>query len=313
MIDVNADHSVELLDAPADIEVTEKFIADGWDPDRFDIQNWLERTPWRNLKGTKYGISPDEAPTHSAVRDDRLVNQIYKLDIATFLTAERVSYLGISKLVGYSPDEASAVFLATQTIDEARHYEIFSQRLAAFGVSPQQRDRMMQDVTTKEMRKFYDLIAEQVDKGDFASAMMAHNIVLEGMAYPIYRYESAYWSVFDPSLTRLIRGAFADEVHHVKFGEAIIRRYTKLGDASRNRMLRLAEEFHQLMTDVFEATIQHYIHLYQLVANQYMDLIGGIEIFRGKTMRDVSEADQVRILLGEIQIEHQTRMQRIGL
>ncbi|TKC87787.1 ferritin-like domain-containing protein [Trinickia terrae] len=312
MTDVIASNS-ELIETPAGSEVMEKFIADGWNPDRFDIQSWLERTPWRNLKGTKYGIDPDQARTHSAVRDDRLVNQIYKLDIATFLTAERVSYLGISKLVGHSPDEASAVFLATQTVDEARHYEIFSQRLAEFGVSPQQRDQMMQDVTTKEMRKFYDLIAEQVDKGDFASAMMAHNIVLEGMAYPIYRYESAYWSAFDPSLTQLIRGAFADEVHHVKFGEAIIKRYTKLGDESRNRMLRLAGEFHQLMTDVFEATIQHYIHLYQLVANEYMDLIGGIEIFRGKTMRDVSEVDQVRILLSEIQIEHQTRMQRIGL
>jgi 1,2-phenylacetyl-CoA epoxidase catalytic subunit len=312
MIDVTADNS-ELIKTPAELKATEKFIADGWNPERFDIQSWLERTPWRTLKGTQYGIDRDDIRTHSAVHDDRLVNQIYKLDIATFLTAERVSYVGISKLIGHAPDEASAVFLATQTVDEARHYEIFSQRLAEFGVSPQQRDQMMQDVTTKEMRSFYDLIAEQVDKGDFASAMMAHNIVLEGMAYPIYRYESAYWSVFDPSLTQLIRGAFADEVHHVKFGEAIIKRYTNLGDESRNRMLRLAEEFRQLMTDVFEATIHHYIHLYQLVANQYMDLIGDIEIFRGKTMRDVSETDQVRLLLSEIQIEHQTRMQRIGL
>ena len=298
--------------APA-IDVQEKFVADGWNPNRFDIQSWLERTPWRTLKGTKYGVHQDGPQTHPAVFNDRLVNQIYKLDVATFLTAERVSYLGISKLVGHAPDEASAIFLATQTIDEARHYEIFSQRLAEFGVSPAQRDQMMEDMTTKEMRKFYDLITEQVDKGDFASAMMAHNIVLEGMAYPIYRYESAYWSVFDPQLTQLIRGAFADEVHHVKFGEAIISRYTKMGDDSRNRMLRLATEFHQLMTEVFEATIRHYIHLYQLVANQYMPLIGDIEIFRGKAMRDVSEADQVRILLNEIQVEHQTRMQRIGL
>ena len=67
----------------------------------------------------------------------------------------------------------------------------------------------MEDMTTKELRKFYDLIEEQVDRGDFAAAMMAHNIVLEGMAYPIYRYEAAYWSIFDPSLTQLIRGAFA--------------------------------------------------------------------------------------------------------
>jgi 1,2-phenylacetyl-CoA epoxidase catalytic subunit len=265
------------------------------------------------MKGTEYGVGKETADAHPAVFDDKLVNQIYKLDIATFLTAERVSYVGISKLLSHAPDEASQIFLATQTVDEARHYEIFSNRLAKFGVSPEQRDSMMEDMTTKELRKFYDLIEEQVDRGDFAAAMMAHNIVLEGMAYPIYRYEAAYWSIFDPSLTQLIRGAFADEVHHVKYGEAIISRYTKLGDASRNRMLALATDFHKLMTEVFESSIQHYIHLYQLVTDQYMELIGDIEIFRGRKMRDVPEKEQVYILLQEIQQEHKDRMQRIGL
>lgn len=291
----------------------DKFAAEDWDPARFDVQHWLGRAPWRTLKQTHYGIGADSGPVHHAVRDDRLVNQIYKLDIATFLTAERVSYLGIAKLMQYAPDEASQVFLATQAVDEARHYEVFCQRLAEFGVSPAQRDQLMEDMTTRELRSFYDLIREQVDRGDFAAAMMAHNIVLEGMAYPIYRYEAAYWSVFDPSLTQLIRGAFADEVHHVRFGEAIIARYTRLGDASRNRMQRLAREFHQLMTAVFESSIEHYVHLYQLVTDQYMDDVGDIEIFQGRKMRDVSEKDQVYILLGQIQEEHATRMQRIGL
>lgn len=299
--------------APAGAQVQEKFAADDWDPSRFDVQHWLGRAAWRTLKDTRYGISPGVGVTHSAVHEDRLVNQIYKLDIATFLTAERVSYTGIAKLLQHAPDEASQVFLATQAVDEARHYEVFCQRLAQFGVTPQQRDQMMEDMTTKELRSFYDLIREQVDRGDFAGAMMAHNIILEGMAYPIYRYESAYWSVFDPSLTQLIRGAFADEVHHVRYGEAIISRYTKLGDESRNKMLRLATEFHQLMTEVFASSIQHYIHLYQLVTDQYMDEVGDIEIFQGKKMRDVSEKDQVYILLEQIQQEHTTRMQRIGL
>ncbi|MBM3117045.1 ferritin-like domain-containing protein [Jeongeupia naejangsanensis] len=297
----------------SEVLAQEKFVADDWDPSRFDVQHWLERAPWRTLRDTRYGIRPDIGVTHHAVHDDKLVNQIYKLDIATFLTAERVSYTGIAKLMQHAPDEASQVFLATQTVDETRHYEVFCERLAQFGVSPQQRDQLMEDMTTKELRSFYDLIREQVDKGDFAAAMMAHNIILEGMAYPIYRYESAYWSVFDPSLSQLIRGAFSDEVHHVRFGEAIISRYTKLGDASRNRMQRLASEFHKLMTDVFESSIQHYIHLYQLVTDQYMEEVGDIEIFQGKKIRDVSEKDQAYILMEQIQQEHQNRMQRIGL
>ncbi len=290
-----------------------KFVADDWNPDRFDVQHWLGRAAWRTLKDTEYGIGREIAPTHFAVLDDKLVNQIYKLDIATFLTAERVSYKGIAKLIQHAPDEASQIFLATQAVDEARHYEVFSERLAQFGVSPEDRDQMMEDMTTKELRAFYHLIEEQVDRGDFAAAMMAHNIVLEGMAYPIYRYEAAYWSVFDPSLTQLIRGAFADEVHHVRYGEAIIQRYTKLGDDTRNRMQKLAHDFHGLMSSVFESSIRHYIHLYQLVADQYMDVIGDIDIFAGRKMRDVSETEQVHILLSQIQEEHSTRLLRIGL
>lgn len=96
-------------------------------------------------------------------------------------------------------------------------------------------------------------------------------------------------------------------------GGAIIRRYTKLGDDSRNTMLRLAGEFHSLMTSVFESSIRHYIHLYQLVADQYMSEIGNIDIFPGRKMRDVSETEQVHILLNQIQHEHSERMARIGL
>ena len=78
-------------------------------------------------------------------------------------------------------------------------------------------------------------------------------------------------------------------------------------------MIKLADEFHKLMTAVFESSIAHYIHLYQLVTDQYMDEVGDIEIFQGRKMRDVSEKDQAYILMEQIQQEHATRMQRIGL
>lgn len=290
-----------------------KYVADDWNPQAFDVQHWLQRAAWGTLKDTRHGLRDGAPGLCEAVRGDKLVAQIHRLDIATFLTAERVSYRGIARLLAHAPDEASQVFLATQAVDEARHYEVFCQRLAESGLAPAERDRLMDDVTTRPLRQFYDLIEEQVDRGDFPAAMMAHNIVLEGMAYPVYRYEAAYWSVFDPGLTQLIRGAFADEVHHVRFGEAIIARYARLGDASRNTMQRLARQFHGLMTEVFAASIEHYIHLYQLCADRHMALVGDIEIFRGRRMREVAEAEQARILMAQIQDEHLHRMQRVGL
>ena len=290
-----------------------KFQVDGWDARRHDFQSWLKRAPWGVLRDTEYGVRQPAPSVHPAMNEDDLVAHIHRIDIATFLTAERISYLGISRLVSVAPDEASQVFLTTQAADEARHFEVFCKRLADRGLTPDERNDLMETVTTPAMRKFYDLINEQVDKSDFAAAMLAHNIVLEGMAYPVYRYEQAYWSVFDPLLSQLIKGAFSDEVNHVGFGEAIIRRYTALGNRSRARLQRLAREFFLLMSDVFQSTIDHYIHLYQLVADQYIDDVGHIEIFKGRRMREVPEQEQVKILMAQVREEHSRRLERIGL
>jgi hypothetical protein len=67
------------------------------------------------------------------------------------------------------------------------------------------------------------------------------------------------------------------------------------------------------MTEAFEQIIHHYIGLYQECANQYRDLVGDVEIFKGKTLGELSEEDQTRLLLAEIQTEHRERMARVGL
>lgn len=284
-----------------------------WDNGRFGIQTWLEQTPWLHLKNTRYGLKEGVAKPIPGLWEDPLLSQIHKIDIAMFLTAERISYQNISALVSAAPDEQSQLFLATQTLDEARHYEVFCRHLADFGVTPEQREGMMARVTTPAMQKFYDLICEQVDKRNFLTAMLSHNIILEGMAYPLYRYQRKYWSRLDPGLSQIIEGAFADEVHHVTFGEAIMRQHARGGEQQRNELRRLTADFHKLMIEVFEGVINHYVGLYQEAANNYMEIMGDIEIFPGRTMVTLSEEDQVRWLLREVQNEHSARLVRIGL
>lgn len=282
-----------------------------WYTPEFSIQTWLERTPWRTLKGTQYG-SGGEAP-HPVFWDDPLMQEIYKIDVATFLTAEQISVEGISRLVSLAPDEGSRVFLATQTLDEARHFEIFCRRLADVGVSPTERQAMVSRVTSPELRIFYDLIREQVDRGDLVSAMVAHNIILEGMAYPVYRYEIKYWSKLDPGLSRMIQGAFADEVHHVGFGEAFVADAVRRSPEIRNRVTKLCREASGLMSSVFESVVHQYIGLYQTVADSHRDLMGDIQIFPGRLMANMTEEEQVRTLLAEIQRELSKRLAGIDI
>lgn len=299
--------------APTLLRDQPHFNSGDWDNGTFGVQNWLERTPWRTLRGTGYGYRDDVAPPSERLWEDPLLNQIYKLDLATFLTAEKLSVDGISRMVSFAPDEGSRIFMATQVLDEARHFEVFSRRLADFGVGPDERNALVNRVTTKEMRQFYDLITEQVDKGDYVAALVAHNIILEGMAYPVYRYEIKYWSRLDPGLSQIIQGAFADEVHHVSYGEAYLRSLIASDVGLRNRIGRLLADFEKLMTGVFEAVIAHYIGLYQAAASAHLDLMGDIMIFPGKRIADLSEEDQVRMLLQEVRQEHAKRLRALGI
>lgn len=289
------------------------FAPQEWDNGKFSIQHWLRKTAWHNLKDTEYGTRPDAPPPHAGVLEDPLLNQIYKIDVATFLAAERVSVQCVAGCVGFSPDETTQMHLATQTLDEARHYEVFSKRMAAIGVGPEERLRLIDSVTTPAMAKFFHLILEQVDKRDFLGATIALNLILEGMAYPVYRYEAKYWSRLDPALSQVISGAFADEITHVGFGEAYIRSAVRTGAEVRNKTIRLAKEFNLLMTEVFNGVIRHYVGLYQEAANNYLDLMGDLEIFPGHIIANTSEEQQVRILLNDIGMEFRKRMRNIGI
>jgi len=191
---------------------------------------------------------------------------------------------------------------------------VFCRRMADFGVRPEQRERLVKRYTTPALRKFYDLLLEQVDKRDFVAGSLAQNIVMEGMAYPLYRYEIKYWSKVDPSLSKIIRGAFADEAHHVAYGEAMIRdRLSRLDAPAKAKLGELLGDFSRLMTEAFDQAITHYVGLYQECANQHMALMGDIEIFPGRLMASVSEADQARMILAEIKEEHRARAARLGL
>ena len=294
---------------------TATYVPQDWDNGHWGIQTWLERTAWRTLKDTSYGraVTGDDTP-HPALFEDPLLRQVYLMDIALFIGAERTSYLAVSGMMGCAPDELAQMQLGTQVFDECRHYEVFCKRMADMGVTPDKRTALIERYTTPALRSFYDLILEQVDKKDFHAASIAQNLVMEGMAYPVYRYEIKYWSRIDPGLSKTIQGAFADEAHHVGFGEAINKVHVqRLGSAERNRMLKLTDQFSKLMTQTFEEIINRYIGLYQECASQYMDIMGDIEIFRGRKMAEVSEEDQARIVLHEIREEHRTRLARLGL
>lgn len=284
-----------------------------WISEKFSIQRWLKNTAWRNLYNTRFGIAEDCLPCYSGLYDDPLLFQVYKIDVGLFLSTEKVAMEHVSAMVGFSPDEATSIALSQQTLDEARHYEVFEHRLRDFSMSKEQVSSLRESVVTPSMRSFFDLIGEQTDKKDFANSMLAIQVVLEGMAIPIYQYEIKYWQRFDPALSQIIALALSDEAKHIGFGEVRLRRMIESDTALRNKVNTNIRSYSSLMSDIFKEIIHHYVGLYQECANEHMALVGDIEIFPNRKISQLSEEEQVSLLLHNINNEQKKRMAKLGL
>ena len=95
------------------------------EPGRFSVEGWLVHSVQRRLTGTSYGVSPGHDMPDPVVFEDPLVNQVLKMDVATFLIAERHSVSNTARMIALAPSEDERLFLATQVADEARHFEAF--------------------------------------------------------------------------------------------------------------------------------------------------------------------------------------------
>jgi hypothetical protein len=101
---------------------------------QYSIQRWLEMCPQGYLEDTVYGHDPDEKEPEELIGNDHLREESIKTTVQ-LVVGERCALAASSGLINSAPDFGSKRFLATQTLDEARHVEIFTQRLHDLGVS----------------------------------------------------------------------------------------------------------------------------------------------------------------------------------
>lgn len=95
---------------------------------QYSIQRWLEMCPQGYLDGTQYGHDPDLTEPDEVMEIDSLREASIAVTVQ-LIAGERCALAASSGLVNAAPDHQSKTFLATQTLDEARHVEIFTRRL----------------------------------------------------------------------------------------------------------------------------------------------------------------------------------------
>jgi 1,2-phenylacetyl-CoA epoxidase catalytic subunit len=135
------------------------------------------------------------------------------------VVGERCALAASSGLINTAPDIGSKRFLATQTLDEARHVEVFTQRLYDLGVKKNELEDVIQRHANPHLVKFAEVLLEKVDKGDFVAGVVGQNIVLEGMAFSVFEMMHAGNVDANPKFAQTLSGTIADERRHVGFGE----------------------------------------------------------------------------------------------
>jgi hypothetical protein len=139
------------------------------------------------------------------------------------------------------------------------------------------------------------------------------NLVLEGMAYPLYGYEERYWKPVDPYLARLIASAFSDETRHVAFGAALVGAALDDDPQARARVQRLTNDARRVMGEVFDYYVRKFVGLFDAVARRHGALFAGAEFEPGRRLADTPYQEQVASIRHRINTEHAKLLGRAGL
>lgn len=285
--------------------------------DAYSIQNWLESAPQGYLSGTEYGHPPGESEPEFLLESEVLRQDAIRGGVQ-LVVGERAALAASSGLVNLAPDHPSKRFLATQTLDEARHVEIFSQRLLDLGVKKAQFESTIEEYANPDLVNFASVLLEKVDKGDFLAGVVGQNIVLEGLAFTTFEFMEATNRHLNPKFAHTLMGTIADERRHVGFGENRIGSLIKQQPERRNDIQAMQKEMTAHMLKVFQpqsgdqATQREAERVIQK-AREARGRPDEPVVFQGQDLRNLDPDTTRKLLTGSILGEFKTRLARIGL
>lgn len=289
------------------------------------IARWSVVVPARQWAREDAALAAVPEALPEVVRASRPLGEVHRLDLALFVVFEDAALRVSGALTRRAPTERALSFAAQQTADEARHREVFARRfdlacaaagLPGGGAGPSggAADHAgLSAILIPPLRRFLDLCYEVADAGRFAEGLTLMNLVLEGMAYPLYAYEVRYWRPVDPRLAALIESAFADETRHVALGAALVREVLDDDPAARARVERTLAEARATMREVFRYYVRKFVSLFDAVARRHAALFAGAEVAPGRRIADTPYEDQIAIIQRDIDAQHARLLARAGL
>jgi hypothetical protein len=284
--------------------------------DGFSVQQWLESAPQGYLQDTEYGHQIGEKEPAVVLEDPLLREQSIRTTVQ-LVVGERCALAASSGLVGCAPDEGSQRFLATQTLDEARHVEVFTQRLLDLGVKKPELEATIAEPANPNQVKFAEVLLEKVDQKDFVAGVVGQNIVLEGMAFHVFEMLHATTAAFNPKFAHTLSGTIADERRHVGFGENRIGGLLRERPDRKADVEKLQKEMSYWMLATFAEAFRQTPAQAELKRIREEVRRAGVDNaaaeWQGADLRELEPADMEGLLADTVLKEFKLRLERIGI
>ena len=275
----------------------------------YSIQSWLESCPQGYLEQTEYGHSHDEKEPEILLENEVLREENIKATVQ-LVVGERCALSASSGLINAAPDEASKRFLATQTLDEARHVEVFTHRLYDLGVKKNELESVIKHYANPNLVKFAEVLLEKVDKKDFIAGVVGQNIVLEGMAFSVFEMMYAMNEPMNAKFAHTLSGTIADERRHVGFGENRIGSLIKENPGKRPEIERMQKEMSYWMLATFADAFRGNRTVEEL---QKLGMERPHSQYQGADLGVLSPEEMEHVLADTVLAEFKTRLGRIGI
>ena len=211
-------------------------LRDLYEKAKRDQWNGTHQLPWSTDVDPERGILPEMTnplvgygpyDRLSGKEKDRLRHGQVALQLSQFLHGEQGALIVASQLVGAVPWIDAKYYAGTQTMDEARHVEVFSRYLT---------DKLEWQWPVNESLK--ELLDATITDGRWDFKYLGMQIIIEGLA--MAAFGNLFQITTEPLLKELVRYVMKDESRHVAFGVLSLQDYYQDMPASE---LRDREDF----------------------------------------------------------------------
>ena len=275
----------------------------------YSIQSWLESCPQGYLEQTEYGHSHDEKEPEILLENEVLREENIKATVQ-LVVGERCALSASSGLINAAPDEASKRFLATQTLDEARHVEVFTHRLFDLGVKKNELESVIKQYANPNLVKFAEVLLEKVDRKDFIAGVVGQNIVLEGMAFSVFEMMYAMNEPINAKFAHTLSGTIADERRHVGFGENRIGSLIQSNPGKKSEIERMQKEMSYWMLATFADAFRGNRTVEEL---EKLGVERAHSNYQGADLGVLKPEEMEHVLADTVLAEFKTRLGRIGI